>query len=59
MRFFLILICLFSSLFSIAQDSKLEVFKKDSLLIVKKNPIKGFQNDYILFIPKGTPINKK
>ena len=59
MRFFLIILSLFSSLFSIAQDSKIEVFKKDSLLIVKKNPIKGFKNDYILFIPKGTPINKK
>jgi hypothetical protein len=46
-------------LFSIAQDSKLEVFKKDSLLIIKKDVNKGFQNDYILFIPKGTPINKK
>ena len=59
MRFILILLFLSTSLFSIAQDSKLEVFKKDSLLIFKKNPIKGFQNDYILFIPKGTPINKK
>ena len=59
MRFILILLFLSTSLFSIAQDSKIEVFKKDSLLIVKKNPIKGFKNDYILFIPKGTPINKK
>ena len=59
MRFILILLFLSTSLFSIAQDSKLEVFKKDSLLIIKKNVDKGFQNDYILFIPKGTPINKK
>lgn len=57
MRF--ILLFLFSSLFSIAQDSKLEVFKKDSLLIIKKDVKKGYQNDYILFIPKGTPINKE
>lgn len=59
MRFILILLFLSTSLLSIAQDSKLEVFKKDSLLIIKKNIDKGFQNDYILFIPKGTPINKK
>ena len=59
MRFYLIFLLLFSSFFSIAQDSKLDVFKKDSLLIIKKDINKGFQNDYILFIPKGTPINKK
>lgn len=33
-------------------------FQKDSLIIVKKNKNKGFQHDYILFIPKGTPKNK-
>jgi hypothetical protein len=43
-------------LFSFAQNPKTE---KDSLLIIQKNPEKGFQNDYILFIPKGTPLNKK
>ena len=59
MRFYLIFLLLFSSFFSVAQDSKLDIFKKDSLLIIKKDINKGFQNDYILFIPKGTPINKK
>jgi hypothetical protein len=59
MRFYLIFLLLFSSFFSLAQDSKLDIFKKDSLLIIKKDINKGFQNDYILFIPKGTPINKK
>jgi hypothetical protein len=29
------------------------------LLVVKKNPGKGFYNDYILFIPGKTPLNKK
>lgn len=57
MRF--ILIFLFSSFFSFAQDSKSEVFRKDSLLIIQKDVKKGFQSDYILFIPKGTPVNKK
>lgn len=59
MRFYLIFLLLFSSFFSLAQNSKLDIFKKDSLLIIKKDINKGFQNDYILFIPKGTPINKK
>ena len=36
-----------------------QTLKKDSLLIIKKNPEKGFHNDYILFIPKGTPLNQK
>ena len=27
---------------------------KDSLIIVQKNPEKGFYSDYLLFIPKGT-----
>lgn len=36
-----------------------QTLKKDSLLIIKKNPEKGFYNDYILFIPKGTSLNKK
>jgi hypothetical protein len=32
--------------------------KSDSLVVVKKNPAKGFYNDYLLFIPKGTPLNR-
>ena len=59
MRFYSILLLVFSSLFSIAQDLKFEAFKKDSLLIIKKDIEKGFHHDYILFIPNGTTINKK
>ncbi len=47
------------SLVSFAQPNAVERFKTDSLLLVKKNPGKGFHNDYILFIPKGTPVNRK
>lgn len=32
-------------------------FEKDSLIIVAKNKNKGFVNDYILYIPKGTKKN--
>jgi hypothetical protein len=46
-------ITLFSH-FTLAQSVTL----KDSLQIIKKDPQKGFQHDYILFIPKGTPLKK-
>lgn len=42
-----------------AQNSQAGIFGKDSLIIVEKKPEKGFFSDYILFIPRGTPINKK
>ena len=56
MRWAIILFFTFSYCFSFAQNPKTE---KDSLLIIQKNAEKGFQNDYILFIPKGTPLKKK
>lgn len=59
MRSILSLIFTLASLVSFAQNSTTGTIKKDSLLIVKKNPKKGFYNDYILFVPKGTPLNKK
>lgn len=52
--FLTILSCCYT--ISFAQTNAVE---KDSLIIIKQNPEKGFFNDYILFIPKGTPINKK
>lgn len=55
LRSLLFSIFIFSSLCSFAQTA---FFKHDSLILVQKNPEKGFNNDYILFIPKGTPINK-
>lgn len=44
---------------SFAQNQTIETFKNDSIITIKQNPEKGFSNDYILFIPKGTPLNKK
>ncbi|HLP65419.1 hypothetical protein [Flavobacterium sp.] len=49
----------FTCIFSFAQNSKTEIFKKDSLIVIEKNQAKGFFNDYILFIPKGAQLNKK
>lgn len=42
-----------------AQNAQTESFKKDSILIIQKNPAKGFYHEYILFIPKGTKLKKK
>jgi len=55
------LLLLFSSICftAISQNTALDAFKNDSLIIIHKKPEKGFNNDYILFIPKGTPRNKK
>lgn len=42
-----------------SQQNQDAVMEKDSLIMIEKNPTKGFNNNYILFIPKGTPLNKK
>lgn len=49
----------FTSTLLFAQNSETEFFKNDSVIIITKNPEKGFHNDYILFIPKGTKLNSK
>jgi hypothetical protein len=59
MRPTFILIFIISCFASFAQKSAIETFKTDSLIIVEKNPDKGFYSDYILFIPKGTALHKK
>lgn len=53
------LFILFTCLISFAQNLQTETFRKDSIIVISKNPGKGFYNDYILFIPKGTKLNKK
>lgn len=52
-----IFVILFALSFKLSFGQNLS-FKKDSLLIIKKDAKKGFNSDYILFIPKGTLINK-
>ncbi|SFF62125.1 hypothetical protein SAMN04488541_10876 [Thermoflexibacter ruber] len=42
-----------------AQMSQTDIFSADSLLVIEKNTAKGFHNDYILFIPKGTKLHKQ
>lgn len=46
----------FLSIYTFAQLSS--QIEKDSLIIVKSNPEKGFYNDYVLLIPSGTPKDK-
>ena len=59
MRFLFTLFLLVSvwNVFSQTDDSN--YVQKDSLLYISQQPSKGFFNDYILFIPKDTPLNKK
>ncbi|MCW3102747.1 MAG: hypothetical protein JWO09_1187 [Bacteroidetes bacterium] len=59
MRSIFITIFTIFSFVAFAQNPAHGTFKRDSLLVIKKNPEKGFYNDYILFIPKGTPLNKQ
>ena len=59
MRLIKTLLFLFTCVISLAQNSQKDSFKKDSLIVIEKNIAKGFFNDYILFIPKGTQLNKK
>ena len=59
MRSIFILVFILSNIVSFAQNSTTETFKNDSLIIVTKNPEKGFYHDYILFIPKKTVLHKK
>jgi hypothetical protein len=50
---------MFASKSLLAQTSQAQKITTDSLLIIEKNPAKGFFSDYILFIPKGTKLNGK
>lgn len=59
MRSVSIFIFFISYFISFSQSPVPGTLKKDSLIIVQKNPGKGFYHDYILFIPKGTPVNQK
>jgi len=58
MKIFILLFILFPFV-SESQNSTTEPFLKDSLIIIESNPSKGFNNPYILFIPKGTLKNKR
>lgn len=43
---------------STSQNSNTASFVKNELIIIESNPSKGFNNSYILFIPKGVQKNK-
>jgi len=59
MRFSLIMLTFFIQAASFSQQTPVTKMEKDSLLIISKNPEKGFMNDYLLYIPKETAIGKK
>ena len=58
MRFTSTFIFLISLFTCFSQNLTTKTTKTDTILIVKTNAEKGFYNDYILFLPKGTPLNK-
>lgn len=58
MRTLFFIIATISYVASFAQKSNTESFKNDTLFVITKHPEKGFYHDYILYIPKETPINK-
>lgn len=55
MRYLFLFLILISGCLSYGQN----VFTKDTLLVIPKNAAKGFHHDYLLFIPKGTPMQKR
>lgn len=55
----LIIVIMLASKSLLAQTSHAKKISNDSLIVIGKNPSKGFFNDYILFIPKGTKLNTK
>ncbi|MEH6535315.1 MAG: hypothetical protein V7719_02905 [Psychroserpens sp.] len=57
MRLFILLL-ISIPIFTYGQNPISKAFLKDSLIIVKSKPSEGFNNSYILFIPKGTLKNK-
>ncbi|CAM1343009.1 hypothetical protein [Tenacibaculum amylolyticum] len=59
MRSIFILTFIIFSQFSFAQNAEKENLNDNKMLIIKKNPKKGFYNDYILFVPKETPTQQK
>lgn len=59
MRNLFLLIFTITSLVSHGQSPETSRMKRDSLIVVLKDPKKGFYNDYLLFIPKGTPLKKQ
>lgn len=59
MRTLYTILLLLISLVAFTQTAEVTKLKKDSLLIIEKNAVKGFHHDYLLFIPKGTPLHKK
>lgn len=59
MRLMLVLIFSIAHFVSSAQNAETKTFKTDSLIVVARNPEKGFHHDYLLFVPKRTPLDKK
>ncbi|MCW3162745.1 hypothetical protein [Chryseobacterium oryctis] len=61
-RYFITTIALFIPFILFSQNivkPNIDKYKKDTLILVSKNPEKGFYNDYLLYIPKGMKKHNK
>lgn len=59
MRLISVLIFSITYFVSFAQNTETKSFGTDSLIVVARNPEKGFHHDYLLFVPRKTPLGKK
>jgi hypothetical protein len=59
MRFLYMLLFIAIGPVSFAQQPGDAIMQKDSLLIIEKKASKGFHSGYILYVPKGTLLNKQ
>ncbi|MDF2436064.1 MAG: hypothetical protein K0Q95_440 [Bacteroidota bacterium] len=58
MRLLLLITLSLFPLFVSSQEKPARI-KNDTLIVISKDPQKGFHHHYILFIPKGTSLTKK
>lgn len=59
MHYLLLFLTVTCGLLSYGQNPKTVSLTKDTLLVIPKDIVKGFHHEYLLFIPKGTPIRKQ
>src|SRR6478672_1037402 len=57
MRSLLAVILVITCNFCFAQQLQQQVIKKNSIYIIKQDPVKGFHSDYILFVPEKTALH--
>lgn len=59
MRYLVLFFLAFFPLLLPAQEAGILKQQTDSLILVPADPAKGFHHNYLLFVPKGTPLQKQ